>query len=93
MAADWRKSGLYLVVKPYVPDACRRMFGDIRRWLMSTFAWHRVIDFGSFKMRVSNRESGGIAHETMYWHELGNPLSTEIANRLKPALFVDVGAN
>ena len=93
MAGDWRKSSLYLVVKPYVPDSFRRVFGSVKRRLISTFAAHRVIDFGCFKMRVSNRENGGIAHETMYWHELGNPLSTEIVNRLKPALFVDVGAN
>ena len=93
MAGDWRKSSLYLVVKPYVPDSFRRVFGSVKRRLISTFAAHRVIDFGRFKMRVSNRENGGIAHETMYWHELGNPLSTEIVNRLKPALFVDVGAN
>ena len=93
MARHWRTSGLYLVVKPYVPDSFRRVFGDIKRWLISTFASQRVIDFVDFKMRVSNRETGGIAHETMYWHELGNPLSREIVERLKPALFVDVGAN
>ena len=93
MALDWRNSGLYLVVKPYVPDSLRRVFGGIKRRLIDAFAADRLINFERFTMRVSNREHGGIAHETMYWHELGNPLSREIVERLKPTLFVDVGAN
>lgn len=93
MAGDWRESSLYRMVKPYVPNSFRRTFGGVKRRLTSALAAHRIIDFGRFKMEVSNREHGGIAHETMYWHELGNPLSAEIAHHLKPRVFVDVGAN
>lgn len=93
MSSDWRNSKAYSLVKPMVPNALRRGVGATRRRFNAAFAAERTIDFERFKMRVNNREHGGLAHETMYWHELGNPLSRELVERLKPAYFVDVGAN
>lgn len=93
MFSNWRSSALYASLRPYVPNALRRIVAGAKRFYVAQFKVEHVIDFRRFKMRVSNREHGGLAHESMYWHELASPLAVEIVKYLEPQLFVDVGAN
>jgi FkbM family methyltransferase len=88
----WRESRPYTLIRPLVPNALRSAVAAVRQFARSKAA-RRELDFGAFRLLVNNRDSGGIAHESLYWHELSSPLESEIAKRLQPRLFLDIGAN
>lgn len=88
-----RESRLYSHIRPYVPNALRSLAARFRTFSNTRLAARRELNFGRFHLLISNRDTGGGAHESMYWHELSSPLDTEIVARLQPRLFIDVGAN
>ena len=91
--ADWRASRTYSYVKPYVPDWLRRLAGRCRLLTETRIRSHRILDFGPFRLEVSNRETGGILHEKTHWHEVSNPIELETAVLFRPHVYLDVGAN
>lgn len=53
-----------------------------------------TIDFGIFKLTIDNQDGGGKYYKTpKFWSDLICPIQKEIVERLKPSVFVDIGAN
>lgn len=90
---DWRNSPLYTQIRPHVPDALRSVAYHLSRFHRERLARDRVLDFGRFRLVVNNHDIGGVAHQSMYWHEISSPLDREIIERFKPSHFLDIGAN
>lgn len=90
---DWRESRLYSFIRPHVPDSLRSIAAHLSRFRRERLARDRELDFGRFRLVVNNHDIGGVAHESMYWHDIYSPLDREIIECLKPNYFLDIGAN
>jgi FkbM family methyltransferase len=90
---DWRESRFYSFIRPHVPDSLRSISAQLSRFRRERLARDRELDFGRFRLVVNNHDIGGVAHESMYWHEICSPLDREIVQRFKPDYFLDIGAN
>ncbi|MBW4697543.1 MAG: FkbM family methyltransferase [Aphanocapsa lilacina HA4352-LM1] len=53
-----------------------------------------TIDFGQFTLTVSPRDPGGMMYkQKLYFSELVCPLEAELVERLRPTIYLDIGAN
>lgn len=70
------------------------MIKRVTRFIHNRLVPREVIDFGSFTLTIDRRDGGGRQYRLpTYWAELVCPIEQDIVERLKPTIYLDVGAN
>lgn len=70
------------------------MFPRLYSFLRDRIRSDDVVDFGQFRLHINPRDVGGRAYrQAGYRDELRCPLQREIVATLRPATFIDIGAN
>ena len=71
------------------------IFSKIYKRINRAIATEKSVDFGSFKLSINPRDSGGVRYlnDLNYWSDLIDPIQQEIINSFHPTIFLDIGAN